>query len=275
MADELVVMMAQGHLDAVRAIVRSGGYRKVVDILEGADTRNRTTSLALDWLGDEECNVLFHEAVRPLVSERIPTECFEALGEYAAVDVAIPSADTIIQVDEDNSHPRHPTPCFAAPGTNPSGVPGIDHQEGVRARPGRRRLRGDRRLERRAEVPPDVPIYVVHGEERNMKVTEPIDVYLADKLFQLTSSGVPSQRTEDDYRDGLQGRTMVVFGGSYGTGSDFAQLAERYGARVLTFSRSSNNTHIERRADIASAARSAGDDVRSVDFVVVTAGVLP
>ena len=33
---------------------------------------------------------------------------------------------------------------------------------------------------------PDVPILVVAGEERNMKVTEPIDVYLADKLFQLT-----------------------------------------------------------------------------------------
>ena len=34
---------------------------------------------------------------------------------------------------------------------------------------------------------PDVPIWVVQGDERNMKVTEPIDVYLADKLFQLTS----------------------------------------------------------------------------------------
>ena len=37
------VMMAPGHLDAVRAIVRNGGYDKVTDILEGGETRNDTT----------------------------------------------------------------------------------------------------------------------------------------------------------------------------------------------------------------------------------------
>src|SRR4051812_21644220 len=275
MVDEIVVMMAPGHLDAVRAIVRSGGYRKVVDILEGADTRNRTTSLALDWLGDEECNVLFHEAVRPLVSERIITECFEALAQYAAVDVAIPSADTIIQVDEDNIIRDIPPRASLRRGQTPQAFRASIIKKAYE------HARADDAFVATDDCSvvlkylPDVPIYVVHGEERNMKVTEPIDVYLADKLFQLTSSGVPSRRTEDDYRDALQGKTMVVFGGSYGIGSDIAQLAERFGARVLTFSRSSNNTHIERRTDIAAAARSARDDVRSVDFVVVTAGVLP
>ena len=41
---------------------------------------------------------------------------------------------------------------------------------------------------------PDVPIWVVAGEERNMKVTDPIDVYIADKLFQLTADSVPARR---------------------------------------------------------------------------------
>ncbi|MGH3445017.1 MAG: IspD/TarI family cytidylyltransferase, partial [Nocardioidaceae bacterium] len=51
--DEILVMMARGHLDAVREIVRNGGYTKVVDILEGAETtRNDTTLRALDWVGD-------------------------------------------------------------------------------------------------------------------------------------------------------------------------------------------------------------------------------
>ena len=40
---------------------------------------------------------------------------------------------------------------------------------------------------------PDVPIWVVAGEERNMKVTDPIDVYIADKLFQLTTSDLPDE----------------------------------------------------------------------------------
>ena len=60
-----------------------------------------------------------------------------------------------------------------------------------------------------------------------MKVTEPIDVYLADKLFQLTSSDVPAPATEDEYRAALTGKTMVVFGGSYGIGADIADARPR------------------------------------------------
>src|SRR6476659_9112673 len=69
--DEIIVMMAPGYLDDVRAIVKKGGYTKVMQILEGAGgpdaTRNDTTALALAALGDEDCNVLLHDAVRRLV----------------------------------------------------------------------------------------------------------------------------------------------------------------------------------------------------------------
>jgi len=121
---------------------------------------------------------------------------------------------------------------------------------------------------------PDVPIWVVQGDERNMKVTEPIDVYLADKLFQLTSQDVPAA-TDDEYRAALTGKTMVVFGGSYGIGGDIADLARSFGADVHVFSRSSTNTHVERRGDIARAASEVLEKTGRVDFVVNTAGVLP
>ena len=98
--DEVIVMMTPGHLDPVRAIVANGGYDKVTRILEGADTRNGTTERALQALGDEECNVLFHDAVRPLLSQRIIEDCVAALETYEAVDTAIPSADTIIAVTD-------------------------------------------------------------------------------------------------------------------------------------------------------------------------------
>jgi len=61
---------------------------------------------------------------------------------------------------------------------------------------------------------PDVPIWVVPGDERNMKVTEPIDIYLADKLFQLTSSFVPEGHSPDEYQATLDGKGLVVLGGS-------------------------------------------------------------
>jgi 2-C-methyl-D-erythritol 4-phosphate cytidylyltransferase len=68
---------------------------------------------------------------------------------------------------------------------------------------------------------------------------------------------------------------MVVFGGSYGIGADIAELAASFGANVATYSRSSTQTHVERRSDVTAAAADALERFGSIDFVVNTAGVLP
>ena len=101
--DDIIVLMAPGHLDAVRAMVATGGYSKVSRLLEGADTRSGTSIKALDAIAHEDCKVLLHDAVRPLVTPRIVADCFRALDDYDAVDVAIPSADTIIEVTPENT----------------------------------------------------------------------------------------------------------------------------------------------------------------------------
>ncbi|MBD8870866.1 bifunctional cytidylyltransferase/SDR family oxidoreductase [Nocardioides donggukensis] len=273
--DEVLIMMTPGHLDAVREIVKRGDYHKVVDILEGGDTRNATTLRALDRLGDDECHVLFHDAVRPLVTARIVSECFEALKTHPAVDVAIPSADTIVEVDEDDviraipqraALRRGQTPqCFRSSVIKQAYARAVEDPDFVSTDDCSVVLR----------YVPEAPIVVVHGDERNMKVTEPIDVYLADKLFQLTRNDLPVPADEAEYRAALAGRTVVVFGGSYGIGAGVAALAESLGADVFTFSRSSTGTHVERREDVAAAARSVIEKTGRVDYVVNTAGVLP
>ena len=275
MVDDVIIMMAPGHLDAVRAIVTNGPYDKVIGILEGADTRNETTLRALDQLPDEECNVLLHDAVRPLVTPRIIRECFEALAEHGAVDVAIPSADTIIEVTPDDVIREIPARAALRRGQTPQAFRSSVIKRAYAL------AREDENFQATDDCTvvlrylPDVPITVVLGDERNMKVTEPIDVYLADKLFQLTSSDLPAPRSHDDYRAALAGKTVVVFGGSYGIGADIATLAEGFGATVFTFSRSSTGTHVERRADVAEAARQVVEQSGRVDLVVNTAGVLP
>jgi 2-C-methyl-D-erythritol 4-phosphate cytidylyltransferase len=275
MVDEVIVMMAQGHLDAVHAIVRDGGYQKVRAVLEGAETRNGTTLRALDAIPDDDTKVLFHDAVRPLVSARIIADCFEALDSYDAVDVAIPSADTIIEVDADNVIRNIPPRANLRRGQTPqafrAGV--IRKAYAVAADDPDFKATDDCTVVLRYQ--PDVPIWVVAGEERNLKVTDPIDVYLADKLFQLTSSNLPPSRSEEEYRAALAGKTLVVFGGSYGIGADIAAFAEQHGAQVFTFSRSTTNTHVERRPDLQDAIRTVLAATDRIDLVVNSAAVLP
>jgi len=273
--DEIIVMMAPGYLDAVRAIVRDGGYSKVSQILEGAETRNDTTLRALEALGDRDCKVLLHDAVRPLLTDRIVTECFEALDSYDAVDVAIPSADTIISVTPQNTIRDIPPRAALRRGQTPQAFRAsvIRKAYEIAGKDPDFQATDDCTVVLR--YLPDVPIWVVDGDERNMKVTEPIDLYLVDKLFQLTSHDLPAGRTEQAYRDALTGKTMVVFGGSYGIGGDIVALGRKYGANVCAYSRSSTGTHVERREDVARAVEEVVERHGGVDFAVNTAGVLP
>jgi ribitol-5-phosphate 2-dehydrogenase (NADP+) / D-ribitol-5-phosphate cytidylyltransferase len=273
--DEIIIMMARGHLDAVHSIVRSGGYEKVTQVHEGAETRNGTTLRALDAIGDSECKVLFHDAVRPLVSARIIRDCYDALDRYDAVDVAIRSADTIIEVTDEGTIKDIPPRATLRRGQTPQAFRASVLRRAYAAASQDPGFVATDDCTVVLRYLPDVPIWVVEGEDRNMKVTEPIDVYIADKLFQLTSRFAPVRHVTADYSSSLSGKTVVVFGGSYGIGKDITDLAREHGADVFAFSRSSTGTHVERRQDIAAAIASVLASTNRIDMVVNTAGVLP
>jgi 2-C-methyl-D-erythritol 4-phosphate cytidylyltransferase len=114
----------------------------------------------------------------------------------------------------------------------------------------------------------------VDGDERNMKVTDPVDLFIADKLFQLASSAAAPVSAEQ-LRNALVGKVVVVFGASYGIGETIADLAEEHGAHVHRFSRSGSGTHVERRHELKEAARKVHDVEGRIDHVVNAAGVLP
>ena len=275
MVDEIVVMMAPGHLDTVEEMVRNARFTKVTQVLPGADTRNGTTLLALEALPDD-CPVLLHDAVRPLVSEQTITQCFEALEQYDAVDVAIPSADTIIEVDpRDNTIAAIPRRADLRRGQTPQAFRSSVLRSAYELAGQDPTFTATDDCGVVLRYLPGVPIWVVPGDERNMKVTDPIDVYLADKLFQLTGSYVPSGHSAEEYHAAFAGKVMVVLGGSYGIGADIAALATEYGATVETFSRSSTDTHVERRADLVAVAEQVSEKHGKIDYVVATAAVLP
>ncbi|TCB95906.1 SDR family NAD(P)-dependent oxidoreductase [Micromonospora zingiberis] len=272
--DEIIVLMASGHVAEAQQIVDKAGFRKVTKVIEGGDTRNATTRVALDAVGEEDCNILFHDAVRPLLSGRIVRECVNALWTYAAVDVAIPSADTIIQVDEDECITDIPVRSTLRRGQTPQAFRSSTIREAYR------RAEGDPNFAATDDCGvvlrylPEVSIKVIDGSDENIKVTHPVDVHLADKLFQLAAAKVPRLTDRRAYSEEVSGRTIVVFGGSYGIGHDLAELARSYGAQVFPFSRSSTGTHVERPEDVEAALKAAFDATGRIDHVVVTAGIL-
>jgi 2-C-methyl-D-erythritol 4-phosphate cytidylyltransferase len=185
--DEILVVMAGDYVGQVRAMLADAGYGKVTGVIAGGVARPDSTRAALAAIsascGDPaQCGVLLHDAARPLVDQRIIADCVAALGVHEAAGVAVPASDTIVVTNSGVMHsmPRRETllccqtpQCFRLPviarahelaAADPEFAPTDDC--GVVLR-----------------YLPDVDVHIVPGSERNLKITYPQDLAVAETLL--------------------------------------------------------------------------------------------
>ncbi len=124
--------------------------------------------------------MLLHDAARPLVDQRIIADCVAALATWTAIGVVVPSTDTIVEVSDGVLGAVLPRDSLARCQT-PQGfrlsVIGRAHDLAA-ADPDFGGATDDCGVVRR--YLPDVPIGAVTGSERNLKVTYPGDLDLAE-----------------------------------------------------------------------------------------------
>lgn len=269
--DEVLVLMPESHLSEV-PFLNQQQFPKLVALLPGGATRNETTQRAIDFLEDRDCNVLFHDAVRPFISAEIISDCIRALEEFDAVDTAIPSADTIIKVDGDDFISEIPPRGSLRRGQTPQGF------DLATIRAAYELANQDPNFTATDDCTvvltylPETKIKVVAGSASNMKITEPIDLTIAEKLFQLRTMQLDSP--EAGALSSLAGKVLVIFGASYGIGADMASLAESMGAKVHGFSRSATGTNVDSEDDVLEALSKVYKLEQRIDYVVVTAATL-
>ena len=116
--DEIVVVVHPDYIRDVEDISLRNSFNKLKKILLGGKERYHSSLAAINAY-DEEVNLLFHDSVCPLVNERIINDCIRALLTYNAVDVAIPTTDTIIQVDDNNEIVKIPSRILLRNGQTP------------------------------------------------------------------------------------------------------------------------------------------------------------
>lgn len=268
--NEIVIVSNPMLVADLENIVLRNGWKKVTHILKGGKERYDSSLAAIRAFEGEEVNLIFHDAVRPLVSQRIVDDVVKALETYQAVNVAIPTADTIIDVEGDFID-HIPDRSRLRRGQTPQAF-----RCAVIAEAYRRALKDpdfrttdDCGVVRR--YMPEVPIYVVAGEETNMKLTYKEDTYMMDKFFQLKNTEINNIAIDASL---LAGKVIVVFGGSYGIGKETADLLEKYGAIVHRFARSTTHTDVSRQADVARALAEVKAQSGRIDGIINTAGVL-
>lgn len=191
--DEIVVVMPAGLIAEATQILGSRPG-KVSRIIEGGTDRPGSTSRAIDLLSrsGEDCNVLFHDAARPLVDQRIIADCVAGLAECEALGVVVPTADTIVELADGvmtSIPPRESLGrCQTPQGFRLSVIRRAYQLAAADRESGAFQATDDCGIVLR--YLPDVPVRAVSGSERNLKITYPGDLRIAE----ATLAETPGQR---------------------------------------------------------------------------------
>lgn len=188
--DEIVIVMHAQYLEEAAKIIENNDWTKVKHLLNGGSERYESSVAALKAY--ETCEdkknlkILFHDAVRPLVSSAIIDRTLAALENYKAVNVAIPSVDTILELDESQSFIKAvPDRSYLRRVQTPQGFDYELIHKGYELAMKDPQLKATDDCGIILKYLPDEPIYVVEGEGTNMKLTYPEDITIMERLFQL------------------------------------------------------------------------------------------
>lgn len=265
--DSIILVVSAEYKNFSEEILIRSSYTKVSKILIGGDSRQDSSYSAIRSISEDDAVVVFHDAVRPLVTEQIITDCINAAVQYGAADVTIPCSDTIVESHDgrfiSDIPKREKLMCGQTPQAFQSGI--IRKAHLMMQERGDTEFTDDCGIVLKYELS---DVFLVKGDPSNIKITYQEDIFIADKFFQMRTSK-PIETNLNRWK----GKVIVVFGGSKGIGKSIVDCSKQYGAVVYSFSR-------ENGVDIADAerVRCALDDVANkegrIDSIVCTSAVL-
>lgn len=183
--DDIFIVSHPDFRDRVGDIVSARGWAKVSKIISGGKERTDSTLAAIEACGTGSCNIIFHDAVRALISNRIIVDVVEALQNNKAVTVALPVVDTIMEgengemiktIDRSRLY-RVQTPQGFHLGTIRDAYRKMKSESAGN-------FTDDCSIVRR--FLPEVNVAIVRGEETNIKLTHKNDLPLVEYLLSKT-----------------------------------------------------------------------------------------
>jgi 2-C-methyl-D-erythritol 4-phosphate cytidylyltransferase len=175
----IVVTPAEAVEYCDREIVKRFGLKKVRTVVAGGPRRQDSVRQGILASGGEYGLVLIHDGVRPMIDENLIDRMVSQARQWGPVVSGLPARETVKEVDEDRvvvkTYDRKKVWLIQTPQVFPYPVIWEAHerafQEGWAAT-------DDGSLVERMGV----PVRVVEGSERNIKITTPNDLVLA-RLF--------------------------------------------------------------------------------------------
>lgn len=175
----IIVVRAEDIFDT-QLTAKKYGIDKLTDIVCGGSTRQESVLKGFELLDKNAEAVLIHDGARPLVDGRIIHSVAEALKIHSAVTCCVPVKDTIKVVDSDGKILNTPDRSALVSVQTPQGVRVGDYLAAVEKLGDVSRFTDDMSLMEAAGY----GAYTVKGSYKNIKITTPEDIRLAEYLLE-------------------------------------------------------------------------------------------
>ncbi|MEB3755259.1 MAG: bifunctional cytidylyltransferase/SDR family oxidoreductase [Desulfurococcales archaeon] len=254
-----------------------------IELCNGGSSRQESSKNAIECIVKKgyppNTKVLIHDGVRPFVDTRILRESIAEINEDTAVDTAVDAIDTIIKTSTDKKYVDDiPPRKNLMYGQTPQGFLLAHLVEMYKSIPPDKLGEYTDDCGIFLKVFPKKRVRVIKGSYYNIKITTPLDLYIADKIFLLKSDKFTSSLREiinnsEFIADSLRDKVIIVFGGTSGIGRAIVDLSRELGLKVYYTSKSLG-VDIRNRANVHSFLEKVYNMESRIDHVIVTAGVL-
>lgn len=96
--DSIIIVTKADSILKMQQLCQDFGFKKVTDIVEGGNCRQRSVANGLDCVKDNGI-VLVHDGARPFVTEQCILRVINSAKQYGAVTCAVKLKDTVKQIE--------------------------------------------------------------------------------------------------------------------------------------------------------------------------------
>lgn len=177
--DEIIVVTKEDSIDSVNDLAVEYNIKKLKTVVPGGATRQESVFIGLSHVASDK--VLIHDGARPFITETDISGIVSALDLSRAVAIGVTPKDTIKRINDDNiieeTLPREKLVQIQ--------TPQAFHTEDI--------IKAHKTaIQNNLEVTDDcalaeyigIPVKVIIGSYKNIKITTPEDLSLAESLFE-------------------------------------------------------------------------------------------
>ena len=268
--DEIIILTVQEYIKETEKLCLKHNISKTSKILRGGSTRQRSSEIGIKACNEDTAYVLIHDAVRPFISLKIIEDLVIKVKKHKCVDTIIPTADTIVEINSKGYINSIPDRTNLKRGQTPQAFEyKLIRDAHSNAR--KKKIRGatdDCSLVLKLNK----KVFTVPGDVQNIKITYPLDLELADKLFQLRSISSNTKLSKKRINL-LKNKVFIIIGGTSGLGLAIKKELQKHGCKIYALSRNTKPAiNISNLRQVKKVFKEIYTNEGKIDYIINSAG---